>query len=161
MTSTARPTRVLFVCLGNICRSPLAENVFRHLTEEAGLAEAFDIDSAGTGAWHVGEPPDARATRVAEDRGIEMRGRARQVEPGDLTSFDWVLAMDRENLRDLRRMAGTHGATAEIRLMREWDPEPDGDDVPDPYYGGPGGFETVFDIVSRSCRGFLEELRDI
>ena len=159
MTTDPTPTRVLFVCLGNICRSPLAENVFRHLVEEAGLSGSFQIDSAGTGAWHVGEPPDARAARVARGRGVEMRGHARQVTIEDLARFDYVLAMDHENLSELRRMARAGSATAEIELLRAWDPEPDGDEVPDPYYGGASGFENVFEIVSRSCRNLLASLR--
>jgi len=154
----ARVTRVLFVCLGNICRSPLAENVFRHLVEEAGRAAEFEIDSAGTGSWHVGEPPDERAEAVARARGIQVRGHARQVTPADLVEFDYVLAMDRDNLRDLERMAGRGHATARIELLRSYDAERDGDDVPDPYYGGPGGFERVFDIVSSSCRSLLASL---
>jgi protein-tyrosine phosphatase len=152
--------RVLFVCLGNICRSPLAENVFRHLVEEAGLEDDFDIDSAGTGSWHVGEPPDARAAAVASANGIRLRGRARQVSTDDLVSFDHVIAMDRDNLRDLQVMARSGASTARIGLLRAYDPRPDGDDVPDPYYGGPRGFEDVFDIVSRSCRSLLATLTE-
>jgi protein-tyrosine phosphatase len=152
------PTRVLFVCLGNICRSPLAENVFRRLVEEAGLGERFEIDSAGTGSWHVGERPDARAASVARARGIELQGRARQVTQEDLVAFDYVLAMDRENLEELEYMARRGDATAEIRLLRAYDPHADREEVPDPYYGGPSGFEDVFDIVSRSCRSLLASL---
>jgi protein-tyrosine phosphatase len=153
-------TRVLFVCLGNICRSPLAENVFRHLVEEAGLEERFEIDSAGTGSWHVGARPDHRAATVASARGIELRGRARQVTQEDLVAFDYVLAMDRENLAELEYMARNGRATAEIRLLRAYDPHAEGDEVPDPYYGGASGFENVFDIVSRSCRSLLASLAE-
>jgi protein-tyrosine phosphatase len=166
VTPTDSPrTRVLFVCLGNICRSPLAENVFRHLVEEAGLEERFEIDSAGTGSWHVGERPDARASSVASARGIELRGRARQVTPDDLVAFDYVLAMDRDNLEELEYMARRGEASAEIRLLRAYDPQVDGgtdggDEVPDPYYGGASGFEDVFDIVSRSCRSLLASLTE-
>jgi len=152
------PTRVLFVCLGNICRSPLAENVFRHLVEDAGLEDDFEIDSAGTGSWHVGERPDSRAVAAARARGIEVRGRARQVTPEDLSTFDYVLAMDRDNLRDLDHMARGGETTARIELFRAYDPDRDGDDVPDPYYGGPTGFEDVLEIVSRSCRRLLADL---
>lgn len=151
------PSRIsiLFVCLGNICRSPLAEGVFRSLVEEAGLSERFEIDSAGTGAWHVGEPPDARAAMVASQHGVTLECRARQVTTKDFGRFDYVIAMDRENLRNLQRMAAEAGSDAEVRLLREFDPEQDGDEVPDPYYGGASGFETVYDIVSRSCRALL------
>jgi len=152
-------TRVLFVCLGNICRSPLAEGVFAHLVGQAGLSAKFEIDSAGTGSWHVGERPDARAAMVAREHGIELESRARQVTDQDLHDFDYVIAMDRENLRSLERMASTSGGHAEITLLRAYDPEPDGDEVPDPYYGGVSGFENVYDIVSRSCEGLLTRLR--
>ncbi|HUF75513.1 MAG TPA: low molecular weight protein-tyrosine-phosphatase [Longimicrobiales bacterium] len=152
--------RVLFVCLGNICRSPVAENVFRHLVEEAGLAEEFEIDSAGTGSWHVGESPDQRSASVARARGIELDGRARQVTAEDLSTYDHVIAMDRDNLRELQRLARGSAATARIELLRAYDPERDADDVPDPYYGGARGFENVFDIVSRSCRNLLASLSE-
>jgi protein-tyrosine phosphatase len=154
------PTKVLFVCLGNICRSPLAEGVFRHLVRGAGLDEAFEIDSAGTGDWHVGQPPDSRAKAVARRNGVELTGRARQVTSEDLHHFDHVVAMDRDNLDVLVDMARTRGASARITLLREHDPEANGDrDVPDPYYGGPSGFEEVFRIVSRSCSVLLDHLR--
>ena len=149
--------RVLFVCLGNICRSPVAENVFRHLVREAGLEQEFEIDSAGTGSWHIGESPDRRAASVALARGVELHGSARQVTPEDLSTYDHVIAMDRDNLRELERLA-LDGATARIELLRTYDPDRDHDDVPDPYYGGASGFENVFDIVSRSCRNLLASL---
>ena len=152
--------RVLFVCLGNICRSPVAENVFRHLVSEAGLEDHFEIDSAGTGSWHVGESPDRRAASVARARGIELRGSARQVTAEDLSSYDHVIAMDRDNLRELQRLARGGAATARIELLRAYDPEADDDDVPDPYYGGASGFENVFEIVSRSCRNLLASLTE-
>ena len=154
------PTRVLFVCLGNICRSPLAEGVFRHLVDDAGMSSKFEIDSAGTGSWHVGEPPDARAAMVAREHGVELDSRARQVSDQDLRDFDYVIAMDRENLRSLERMAATTpDASAEIGLLRAYDPDPEGDEVPDPYYGGVSGFENVYDIVERSCEALLTKLR--
>ena len=153
------PTRVLFVCLGNICRSPLAEGVFRSLVDEAGLGSQFEIDSAGTGSWHVGERPDARAAMVARDHGVELDSRARQVTEDDLGAFDYVVAMDRDNLRTLERMAASSGADAQIQLLRVYDPDPDGDEVPDPYYGGVSGFENVYQIVRRSCEGLLAHLR--
>jgi protein-tyrosine phosphatase len=153
-------TRVLFVCLGNICRSPLAEGVFLHLVREAGLEGRFEVESAGTGDWHVGERPDSRAQAVARRHGVELPSCARQVTAEDLETFDHVLAMDRENLRDLRRLA-RRGATADLRLLRAHDPlatSDDDGDVPDPYYGGPSGFDLVYDMVHRSCRSLLAEL---
>jgi protein-tyrosine phosphatase len=153
------PTRVLFVCLGNICRSPLAEGVFKRLVEQAGLSHAFEIDSAGTGSWHVGERPDSRAATVASEHGIELDSRARQVTDQDLHDFDYAIAMDRENLRNLRRMASASGANAQIQLLRDYDPDADGDEVPDPYYGGVSGFENVYEIVAKACDGLLTRLR--
>ncbi|MGH2855103.1 MAG: low molecular weight protein-tyrosine-phosphatase [Solirubrobacteraceae bacterium] len=152
-------TRLLFVCLGNICRSPTAEGVMRALVRDAGLQERIEVDSAGTGSWHVGEPPDARATRVARRRGIELEGAARQVWPHDFAEFDLILAMDASNLRNLRRLAPDEDARAKVRLLREFDPAASGDlDVPDPYYGGPNGFEEVLDLVHAACASLLERL---
>lgn len=155
----ARPTSVLFVCLGNICRSPLAEGVFLHLVEEAGIASDFVVDSAGTGAWHVGERPDPRSIEVAARHGVSLPGRARQVTPEDLRRFDVVVAMDRENLAALERLADGTPPRARLHLLREFDAEADGHEVPDPYYGGPGGFERVYRMVHAACRGLLAELR--
>ena len=152
-------TSVLFVCLGNICRSPLAEGIFLHLVNEDGLADRFEIDSAGTGSWHVGEPPDARASLVAGQHGVELVSRARQLTDDDLMHFDWVIAMDHENLRSIGRMADAAGSEAEIHLLREFDSEGDGDEVPDPYYGGASGFENVYVMVHRSCQALLARLR--
>lgn len=150
---------VLFVCLGNICRSPLAEGIFLHKARERGVLERFDVDSCGTGSWHVGEPPDPRAVAVALRRGVELVSIGRQVDPRrDFARFDHVIAMDRSNLRQLLRL----GAPEErVRLMRWFDPENrEGADldVPDPYEGGPEGFELVFGMLSRSCEGMLDVL---
>lgn len=153
------PTSVLFVCLGNICRSPLAEGVFRHLVAEEGLEEHFVIDSAGTGAWHVGERPDHRSVEVAAAHGVALPGHARQVTREDLDRFDRVVAMDRDNLEALKGLAHGDGYDARIHLLREYDPAGDGDEVPDPYYGGPKGFEEVYQMVRRSCERLLDELR--
>ena len=155
----SRRTSVLFVCLGNICRSPLAEGVFQHLVDEAGLADRFEIDSAGTGAWHVGERPDARAAMVATQHGVQLACEARQVKDEDFHRFDYIVAMDRENLRKLERMAAAAGSDAEVRLLRSYDPESEGDEVPDPYYGGASGFETVYEMVHRSCEALLDRLK--
>ena len=152
--------KVLFVCLGNICRSPTAEGVFRALAEQEGVD--VEIESAGTGNWHVGGPPDERATAAAASRGIELSGAARQVDPADFDSFDLIVAMDAENVAALQAVAPDGEAAEKIRLLREFDPEAvaAGDlDVPDPYYGGAGGFEEVLDMIQRASRGLLEEVR--
>ena len=152
--------RLLFVCMGNICRSPTAEGVMRHLLREQGLEDEVQIDSAGTGGWHVGAPPDERATEAARRRGIALDGAARQVRPSDFEDYDLLLAADRENVRHLRAIAPDDEARAKVRLLREFDPESHGDlDVPDPYYGGPDGFEDVLDLVEAACRGLLDEVR--
>jgi protein-tyrosine phosphatase len=152
--------KVLFVCLGNICRSPTAEGVMRALVRDAGMEEEIEVDSAGTGAWHVGNPPDPRATAAAQQRGIALAGAARQVRPGDFAEFDLILAMDRANLHDLRSVAPDASAAAKVRLLREFDPAADGDlDVPDPYYGGPGGFDEVLDLVHAACASLLQQLQ--
>ena len=133
----------------------------RHRVAEAGLSDAIEVESAGTGSWHVGEPPDARAAAAARARGIAMNGQARQFAPGDFDRFDLVLAMDDENAAQLRRIAPGPGAAAKVRLLREFDPASDGSDlaVPDPYYGGADGFATVFSQVDAACRGLIDHLR--
>jgi len=150
----------LFVCLGNICRSPTAEGVMRHVVAEAGMQDEVELDSAGTGSWHIGSAPDERATAAASGRGVTLAGAARQVRAQDLEDFDLILAMDRANLRDLRALADEE-TDGKIRLLREFDPASAGGDldVPDPYYGASGGFEEVFDLVEAACRGLLEEIR--
>jgi len=153
--------RLLFVCLGNICRSPTAEGVMRALVAEAGLQEMIEIDSAGTGSWHVGSAPDRRATDAARARGLVLEGAARQVARADLEHFDLLLAMDAENARELRALAQDEEQRAKVRLLREFDAESTGDlDVPDPYYGGAGGFDEVLDLVQAACAGLLEEIRE-
>jgi protein-tyrosine phosphatase len=153
--------RICFVCLGNICRSPTAEGIMAAKLESAGLASAVRIDSAGTGAWHRGEPPDERAVAEAARRGVILTSRARQVHAGDFEDFDLLLAMDRSNLRDLHRLAPDEEAAARVKLLREFDPAPSADlDVPDPYYGGPGGFEEVLDLVQAACAGLLARVRE-
>lgn len=152
-------TRILFVCLGNIVRSPLAENLFRHQAREAGLEGKYQADSAGTSGWHVGEPPDPRMRQVAARYGFEYSGRARQVKADDFEKFDWIIAMDSSNRTALQKMAKNQAQKGKIRLLREFDAHADPEDpVPDPYYGGIDGFEEVFRIVQRSTRGLLEAL---
>lgn len=152
--------RVLFVCMGNICRSPTAEGVMRGLVAEAGLSDRIALDSAGTGGWHAGDPPDPRSVAAAARRGIRVDGAARKVRLADFDEFDLIVALDRANARDLRRLAPDDRAAVKVRLLREFDPAGGGDlDVPDPYYGGAGGFGRVLDLVDASCRGLLDELR--
>jgi protein-tyrosine phosphatase len=154
--------RLLFVCMGNICRSPTAEAVMRGVLRREGLEDAVEIDSAGTGGWHVGDPPDRRATAAAQARGIVMEGAARQVAAVDFDHYDLLLAADAENVAALRAVAPDADAAAKVRLLREFDPQAvaAGDlDVPDPYYGGPDGFEHVLDLVQGACEGLLDALR--
>ena len=134
----------------------------RSLLREQGLEEEIEIDSAGTGGWHAGDPPDARATEAARRRGVTLEGAARQVRASDFEEYDLILAADRENLADLHAIAPGAEARAKVRLLREFDPASDGApdlDVPDPYYGGPDGFEDVLDLVEAACRGLLAEVR--
>jgi len=151
-------TRVLFVCLGNICRSPTAEGVFRKLVVERGLGDRIEIDSAGTGAWHVGHPPDSRAQAEARRRGMDLSGlRARQVRREDFERFDLILAMDRENLEDLLAICPPQHRD-KVRLFTSFGPPGCPEEVPDPYYGGPEGFRKVFDLVETCGRALLEYL---
>jgi protein-tyrosine phosphatase len=151
--------KILFVCAGNICRSPTAEGVMARLLAQAGLAERVTIDSAGTGGWHAGELPDPRTREAARKRGLELEHRARRLRLVDLERFDLVLVMDLDNLRDVTALAGP-GSWAQVRLLRSFDPTaPEGAIVPDPYSGGPRGFEDVLDICERACEGLLGHVR--
>jgi protein-tyrosine phosphatase len=152
------PTSVLFVCLGNICRSPAAEAAFRHLVNEAGLGDQFEIDSAGTGAWHAGQRADRRMRAAGRGRGIDVTSVARQIVADDFAHFDVILAMDRTNLRALRELSPAEHRP-KVRLFRDLDPEGSGRDVPDPYYGDQEDFEHVLEIVERTGRAWLEQLR--
>ena len=149
-----------FVCLGNICRSPTAEGVMKQLVRDAGLADAFHIDSAGTGAYHEGERADPRSRAEALRRGVELTSIARRFLPEDFDAFDYVLAMDRANRRDLTRIARGEAHTRKLQMLRSFEPGAGKDlDVPDPYQGGPAGFAHVFDICMAACSGLLEHLR--
>ena len=147
------PTRVLFVCLGNICRSPTAEAVMRRLVAEQGLEGEVAVDSAGTGGWHVGAAPDRRSTQAAARRGIALTGAARQVTDADFRAFDLLVAMDRENLRTLLALAPP-GTGHKVRMLADID-------VPDPYGGDGDGFDLVLDIVEQGCDQLLREIREI
>ncbi|RQR39641.1 MULTISPECIES: low molecular weight protein-tyrosine-phosphatase [unclassified Burkholderia] len=150
---------ICFVCLGNICRSPTAEGVMRHQVDAAGLADRIEVDSAGTGDWHVGEPPDTRAQAAARTRGYDLSAlRARQVSAADFERFDLLLAMDEANLAELRRRCPP-GHRDKVRLLMEFAPGAAGTEVDDPYFGGAQGFEQVLDQVERACAGLLDTLR--
>jgi protein-tyrosine phosphatase len=150
--------RVLFVCTGNICRSPIAEGTFRHHVRLAGLAERIVCDSAGTHDYHVGEPPDSRAQFAANRRGYDLSSqRARQVRRSDFSEFDYVLAMDGINLRALERLCPSQQAH-KLKLLMEFSTGPALREVPDPYYGGEQGFERVLDMVEQAAQGLLDHL---
>lgn len=155
---TDRKIRVLFVCSGNICRSPLAEALFRKQAQEAGLAARFDVDSAGTHGLHEGEPADARARRIGKRHGLDVSSIARPVAAGDFDAFDVIVAMDRGHRRELRARAG-QDRQGKIRLMRDFDPASLGQDVPDPYYDDEAAFEEVYEILEPASRGLLDSLR--
>jgi len=153
------PRRILFVCMGNIIRSPLAENLFRQQAEAAGLNGKYEVDSAGTGSWHAGESPDARMRRTAARHGLVYDGAARQVRLSDFDSFEIILAMDTENRRELRARVRRPDQMRKIRLLRDFDPASGPNaSVPDPYYGGDEGFEETYRIVEAGVRGLLEAL---
>jgi protein-tyrosine phosphatase len=155
-----KKTRVLFVCMGNICRSPTAEAVFKRCVQSAGLAEQIESDSAGTHDYHVGEAPDLRAQAVASRRGYDMGDlRARQIRRDDFDAFDYVLAMDEVNLRRLERLCPQQHAR-KLKLFLEFGDDPSQREVPDPYYGNDQGFERVLDMVERAAQGLLRHLRD-
>jgi protein-tyrosine phosphatase len=155
----ARGIGVLFVCTGNICRSPTAEGIFAGMAHAAGLAGQVRIDSAGTSGYHVGEPPDSRAQEAARARGVEIGSqRARRVIPEDFARFDLILAMDRSHLTALQRMAPA-GTEERLRLFLDFAPHLAEDDVPDPYYGGVSGFDRVFDMIEAAAAGLLDHVR--
>lgn len=152
-------TGVLFVCMGNICRSPTAESVFREHVKRAGLLDDILVESAGTGDWHVGQPPDRRAILHARRRGYDLEAlRARQVRREDFARFDWILGMDVRNLRDLKALQPP-GYTGYLGLLLDFAPELGVREVPDPYFGAPEGFETVLELTERACAALLAHVQ--
>jgi protein-tyrosine phosphatase len=151
--------RLLFVCLGNICRSPAAEGVMRRLVEETGLGDRIEIDSAGTAGWHEGKRADPRMRKASARRGLDLTHLARQVHPTDLAEFDLVLAMDRQNQADLLALDSAGLYPARIRLLCEFCTRHEAREVPDPYYGGEAGFEHVLDLLEDACTGLLDHVR--
>jgi protein-tyrosine phosphatase len=150
--------RILFVCMGNICRSPAAHGVMQHIVEREGLSGRVEIDSAGTGGWHAGDLPDARMRRHAAHRGYTLDSRARQVKAADFQDFDLILVMDRNNLRDIEAFARKSSDMSKVRLFCDFVKTRTETEVPDPYYGGAEGFETVLDLVEDGCEGILESI---
>ena len=150
--------RVLFVCSGNICRSPMAEGVFQHMVDEAGLSEHIQVDSAGTGPWHVGESAHRGTQRELARHGIRYVGRSRQIGRHDMDRFDYVLAMDADNLSDLQYMS-RQGTSAEVRLFLDYAPKAGRREVPDPYYNG--RFAEVYDLVRKASEGLLAHIREV
>jgi protein-tyrosine phosphatase len=150
--------RLLFICLGNICRSPMAEGVFRRVIEEEGLADRFEIDSAGLGDWHVGQAPDDRAQAAAQSRGLDISGQsARQVQQEDFARFDLLLVMDRSNYGELKRRA-PKAAHGKIRYFLDYAPHVGTKDVPDPFFGGAEGFDHALDLIEAAAHGLVAAL---
>ncbi|MDZ7695284.1 MAG: low molecular weight protein-tyrosine-phosphatase [Balneolaceae bacterium] len=152
------PYKLCFVCLGNICRSPTAEGIFQHLVNERGYQSYFEVDSAGTSAYHVGESANSKSQQIANKHGVQLHSKSRKFEYGDLEYFDLVLAMDHDNLQNVKNLDRKNRFSEKIGLMRDFDPQPGDGAVPDPYYGGKQGFENVFQVVKRSCESLLDEL---
>ncbi len=152
------PYKLLFVCLGNICRSPSAENIMNHLIEQAGLNGSIVCDSAGTSSYHIGSPPDRRMAVAAARRGIKLRGKARQFQLSDFENFDLILAMDRDNYQDILYLDPKGKYRDKVRLMCEFASDHQEKEVPDPYYGGREGFDRVIDLLLDACDSLLQRV---
>ena len=152
------PKKILFVCLGNICRSPAAENIMNHLIEQEGLGDRIICDSAGTGGWHVGAPPDRRMRAAAAARGMDFVGAARQFHAQDLQEFDLILAMDKENYRDILALDPQGKFRGKVKMMCDYCQTHRDQEVPDPYYGGTEGFNYVIDLLFDACGGLLKSI---
>lgn len=153
--------RILVVCLGNICRSPTAEAALKEALADAGLAERVEVASAGTGDWHLGEPPDERMSRAAAELGLTLDSRSCLITTRDFHEADLILVMDRQNLRDVLALAPDEAAKAKVRLYRDFDSEPGDGEVPDPYYGGEEGFRLVVEMARRTARGVVDHVRSL
>lgn len=151
--------RILLVCLGNICRSPTVEAALHEALADAGLDGRVEVDSAGTGDWHIGQPPDRRMTAAAAEVGLRLFGQARVIQREDFDRYDLILVMDRQNLRDVQALAPSPDVRAKVRLFREFDPSADGLEVPDPYYGGADGFRRVVTIARDGARSLVRHLQ--
>jgi protein-tyrosine phosphatase len=149
--------KLLFVCLGNICRSPAAEGTMNHLIEKAGLAGQLECDSAGTSNYHIGDPPDRRMFQTAQRRGIPLPGQARQFSAGDFKAFDLILAMDRQNYKNILALDPAGHYQHKVRLMCDFCTQHTDQEVPDPYYGGQAGFDYVLDLLMDACQGLLDD----
>jgi protein-tyrosine phosphatase len=154
-------TKILFVCLGNICRSPSAEAVMKGFVKKVGLSDEFEIDSAGTAAWHAGEQADARMQTHALKRGYNLTSISRKVNPGfDFDYFDYIIAMDEQNMDDLQDLVESDEKRAKLHMMTDFSNRYSYNHIPDPYYGGESGFELVLDLLEDACHGFLTHLND-
>lgn len=152
------PIRLLFVCLGNICRSPSAENIMNHLLQQRQLEGKVVCESAGTSSYHLGSPPDRRMNVAAQKRGLTLVGSARQFQPEDFAQFDWILAMDRSNYRDILSLDSAGAYRERVRLLCDFCRDRDQQEVPDPYYGGEAGFDNVIELLLDACNGLLDFL---
>ncbi|MES2778630.1 MAG: low molecular weight protein-tyrosine-phosphatase [Bacteroidota bacterium] len=149
--------KVLFVCLGNICRSPMAHGIFQCMVDDAGLSDQIVVDSAGTTSYHIGELPDKRARQTCQERGVKLTHRARAFSKDDFEAFDYILAMDKQNLLNIQKLEpAQHNAS--VKLMRAYDAKKPNADVPDPYFGGMDGFVEVYDMLERSCAELLVDV---